>query len=242
MLKLAAAIFAIFATAALLAFWPRAVDLLLPAAVAFAFLLALLCGWGVHQFKERLDFIALCLMRAERTMNNLLFLGLDQSGAKGRIPIRMDWAKLVPPTPQIIAGFKQSEVTGFRSPVYDIWQMYEKELAGGKGDKRLIGQTANLVRELADGSVRGAQLYVAAEWRENGKLPYVAPGIDELIGIKHFDTVTGNFPRGSGERGWIVRYVARARGFPQGLIMVPPGTQTVYRGRDVLERATRLYE
>ena len=185
-----------------------------------------------YALKERFDFIEICLDAAEKDLNRWLFIGMDQSGAKDRIPIRQKWAELVPPTPAVLVN------TPYVNPVAPMLEMYEKDLMSGKADKRVIGQSAMLYKHIVLGGVLKAQIHIAQMYRENGKLPYVPPGIDELVHLHRFEN--GKFPRGSGEYWRFVRHVARSRGYPKNLLLVKetPSAKLAIRNMDVLDRLT----
>ena len=204
-----------------------------------AFSFALWLSARLFELKERLDFIAICLTQAEIEMNNLIMRGMDQSGAKARIPVRQEWARLVPPTPMILVNAK------YENPVLPMLEMYEKDLMSGKGDKRLINQTALLLRDVLNASIAGAKIRIEAEFRNSGKLPHVAAGLAELIGVHDFDTQRGRFPRNCGENWRLVRHVVYRRGFPRRLLMVEEdkatGAKVAHTGMAVLDRLTAHY-
>ena len=188
-----------------------------------------------YALKERFDFIEICLDAAEKDLNRWMLIGMDQSGAKGRIPVRQDWAKIVPPTPAVLVN------TPYVNPIAPLFEMYEKDVLSGKADKRVIGQSALLLKCVVTGGIRKAQMHIAQMYRENGKLPYVPPGIDELVHLDCFEN--GKFPHGSGEYWRFVRHVARSRGYPKNLLLVKetPSAKLAIRNMDVLDRLTAYH-
>jgi hypothetical protein len=55
--------------------------------------------------------------------------------------------------------------------------------------------------------------------RNGGALPYIAPGIDKLVGLEKFDPVNG-FPEHAGIPPWLLRRVVRKWDFPREIRMV----------------------
>ena len=89
--------------------------------------------------------------------------------------------------------------TGYRTPAHDIIQWNENDLAGKGTVMGKATVTALLFRELYEGSVGTAQSRIKAEVKNNGgNLPYLAPGIRELVGIDKFRD--GEFEEGSRSR------------------------------------------
>lgn len=199
---------------------------------------ALWVGARVFSFLKHCEFIGDCLTTTETEMNNLL-RGLDQSGRMKRVEELQSWAKLLHPHPLVLAH------TDYKTPlVDDLFAASEKALSGSKDAGRAINQTALLFRDVVTGQITGAQLRISAIYRNTGKLPYVAPGIAELVHLHEFDPQTAKFPKGSGENGWLVRRVAKWHGVPQKLMLVvddkKTGSSMVYMGMEVLNRLTAL--
>ena len=168
--------------------------------------------------------VARCLTLAERDFNNLISGGMDHGGRKGRVEERREWNKMAE-LPVI-----QINTDGYRSVAHDLVAANEKEL-GGKGTS--MGKaaiTAFLLRELYQGEVENAQLKIFAEMRSGGSLPYVAPGIDKLVGLEKLNPATG-FPPYSGVEPWLLRRVVRKWNFPREILMVrtDPSGERSYR-------------
>ncbi len=205
-------------------------------AAALLLLAAILGGIGTYWYWEvsdRLDFIASCLNRAERDLNALLASGQEHGGRKSKVVERKEWSRMARPADM------QVFENGYRTPAHDIIQWNENDLAGKGTVMGKATVTALLFRELYEGSVGTAQSRIMAEVKNNeGKLPYLAPGIRELVGFDKFDKEKGTFEKGAGvdsdELEWVVKY----RKFPtRNLVSVKTnaaGERKELRGRDVL--------
>ena len=169
--------------------------------------------------------VARALILAERDFNNLISGGLSHGGRLERVAERREWNKLAQvPTIQI-------NTDGYKSIAHELVAANEKEL-GGKGNT--MGKasiTAFLLRELYQGLVDNAQIKIAAETRNGGALPYVAPGIDQLVGLDKFNPITFSFPPDAGVEPWLLRRVVRNWGFPREILMVQtlPSGEKLYR-------------
>ncbi len=185
---------------------------------------------------NRLEFIESCLRRAERDLNNLLKSANEHGGRKEKAGERLGWSRMIrAPGVQVFGD-------GYRSPVHDLIDANEKDLAAKGSVTAKAGTTAMLLRELCEGSVGTAQSRVLAEFINGGTLPYVSPGIAELIGFNQFDQETG-FPAGAGVDSDELEWVVKRVGFPtEDLISVKTnaeGKKTERRGKEVLLDLTR---
>jgi hypothetical protein len=209
--------------------WPRVPEsavLLLLAIPATAFAIYLYA-----KEQDRLKHIQSCLNRAERDLNSQLSSGMEHGGRKGFAVERSEWNRMtVSPAIQIFNA-------GYRTPAHDLADLNEKDLAGKRGAMGKASATAMLFRELYEGSVATAQSRVMAEVRNSGNVPYIAPGISELIGFDKFDKEKG-FPKGAGVNWEDLELAVKIGGFPtQNLIMVKTnaaGERTALRGNEVL--------
>ncbi len=200
-----------------------------------AILIAIAIYW-YWEVSDRLDFIASCLNRAERDLNALLASGLEHGGRKSKVAERKDWSRLARP-----ADIQIFE-TGYRTPAHDIIQWNENDLAGKGTVMGKATVTALLFRELYEGSVGTAQSRIKAEVKNNGgNLPYLAPGIRELVGIDKFKD--GEFEEGAGVDSDELEWVVKHRKFPtQNLVSVKTNAEGVrkeLRGKHVLEDLTQ---
>jgi hypothetical protein len=163
------------------------------------------------------EWVARCLTLAERDFNNLVSGGLGHGGRKERVAERRHWNKMADkPVIQVNAG-------GYRSVAHELVEANEKELSGKGTTMGKASITAFLLRELYQGDIEAAQLKIVADTRNNGTPPYIAPGIDELVGFDKFDKELG-FPRGAGVERWLLRRVVRRWGFPHDIRMIKPDT------------------
>ena len=150
-----------------LAYWPIAVGIIVVG------LLALIL------FDPRSDEISEYLTVAENDLNSLLRSwggGLSAAARRDLAKERADWISMVEPS------------SAKRDQFFDLGQ---KDMEGGAqatpgGRARL---TAFLLREVYNGRIKAAQSKILAEVKndKDGKVPYVAPGLRELIGMDKFE-------------------------------------------------------
>jgi hypothetical protein len=156
---------------------------------------------------------------------------MEHGGRKGKAVERSEWNRMaVSPAIQIFTA-------GYRTPAHDLIDLNEKDLAGKGAAMGRASTTAMLFRELYEGGVKTAQSRILAEVRNSGNLPYVAPGIAELIGFDKFNKENG-FPKDAGVNDDDLEVAVKRGGFPtQNLIMVKTnasGQRTALRGNEVL--------
>jgi hypothetical protein len=125
-----------------------------------------------------------------------------------------------------------------------FFDLNQKDLEGGvpsaPGGKARM--TAFLLREIYNGHIKAAQSKILAEVKndKDRKIPYVAPGLSELLGMDKFDRDKGF--SGSGVT-WLrlITTVKRYR-HPRYIIMVKTGSdgkKFAVRNWDVIEELTR---
>ena len=205
--------------------------------------------WFIYERKDR---IATYLTLAERDLNKLLSSGLEHGGRKGKAAERSDWARpFLPPAgaeggaiPALGSGYAMS---GFpassdatRNIALEIIAANEKNISGKGAAMGKATITAFLLRELYEGNVDSAQSKIIAEVLNEGKPPYIAPGIRELVGFDQFDEKTG-FPPKAGVSPRLLKRVVREMGYPRNIQIVktdPSGTRFRITGRDVLTELT----
>lgn len=189
-----------------------------------------------HAMRERQKWIASRLRLAERDLNSLLNSGMEHVGRKGKAIERAEWAKMAT-TPK-----KQVFNAGYRTPFHDLIGWNETDLASKGSAMGKASATAFIFRELYEGSIATAQSKIVAELKNGGSVPYIAPGIREIIGFDQFDNNLG-FPPGAGVDGDDLKRVIKRFGFPsQDLLMVstsPTGARTATRGYEVLINLTQ---
>jgi hypothetical protein len=173
--------------------------------------------WLIYRGEEH---VARCLVLAERDFNNLISGGMEHGGRKGRVQERRVWNTMAD-LPVI-----QINTDGYKSVAHELVAANEKELGGKSASMGKASITAFLLRELYHGEVEPAQLKIFAEARNNGgKLPYIAPGLDKLVGLDEYDPENG-FPPHSGVPPWLLRRVVRNWHFPREIRMVKTDTTT----------------
>jgi hypothetical protein len=184
---------------------------------------------------DKMQRIATYLTLAERDLNSLLSSGMEHGGRKAKAIERSEWNRMShTPTTQI---FNE----GYRTVAHDLVTENEKDLQGKGSAMGKASITAFLLRELYEGNVEAAQGKIVADAMNGDKVPYVAPGIRELVGFKDFKADSG-FPRGSGVDWTLLRMTAALWGFPRHILMVKTdssGQRSPLMNRDVLTELTR---
>jgi hypothetical protein len=179
------------------------------------------------------EWVERCLLLAERDFNNLVSSGLSHGGRKDRVQERKEWNEMA------AIPVLQINTQGYRSVAHELVEANEKELGGKNSSMGKASITAFLLRELYEGDVEAAQIKIFADTRNNnGTTPYIAPGIDELVGFQHFNPETG-FPPGAGVEPWLLRRVVRTRGFPREIRMINAATNTY---RDPMDALAQLIQ
>ncbi len=175
------------------------------------------------------------LSLAEREMNGFLRGwggGMPADARRGMAEERGKWLTMIP-------NADKGELT----EVYkQFFTLNQKDLEGGPQGAAMgkARMTAFLLREIYEGDVLSAQRKVFDETKLNdGKIPFVAPGIRELIGLDQFDKEKG-FPRGAGVGWFPLMLTVKLNGYPRNIIMVKPGPggKVAVRNWDVLEELT----
>ncbi len=219
--------------------------------------LMLVIGLGIVEYfiYKKAEFVATCLTLAEREFNNLLASGLAHGGRRDRVAERREWNKMAMPvefpTPGALAtpgsaafGGINYNQAGYRSVAHELIEANEKELGGKGATMGKAAMTAFLLRELYAGNVKAAQIKIIAETRNNAdrKPPYVAPGIDILVGFDKFDPQKLEFEKGAGVDKWLLKRVVRDWNFPRDIRWVrtdPSGKKTFYKPMEAL---AQLYQ
>ena len=196
--------------------FPQAV-LLLMAALLIAF-------WFVrYLINDRESDVARWLLLAEREFNSLVNSGQSHGGRQDRVKERRDWNEMnrIPETGVHIYKYKK----GYKSLAHELASLNETDAAGKGTTMSKATITAFLLRYLYEGEVKAAQAKIWAEARNNeGKVPFIAPGIYELVGLDKFDPEKG-FAPGAGVERWLLKRVVRSYGFPREIRMLDPNTK-----------------
>ncbi len=209
----------------------------LPLIRAFPFALAVLIIAGIFLVAflyDRLHSIASCLTVAERDLNSLLSSALEHGGRKARAAERSEWNLMnIPPEAQIFAE-------GYRTVAHELVAANERELAGKGAALGRASITAFLLRELYEGNIEAAQSKILADLRNSGQLPYLAPGIRELLGFDRFNPETDTEP-GTAVWWFPLELAVLIWGFPRHILMVKTsasGERRELRNWDVLNELT----
>ncbi|MGA7326326.1 MAG: hypothetical protein WBX25_18045 [Rhodomicrobium sp.] len=182
----------------------------------------------------RLELIVGWLRLAERDLNGFIAGGWDQTGRKNRAAERAEWNRMA------IAPAAQIFEAGYQTVAHLAFEANEKDfqVRGSTLGKARI--TAFLLRELYQGNVEQAQKKVFGDTRNNGQVPYVAPGIRELIGFDRFSEEAG-FEPGAGVGPIELLLTVRLWGFPKEILIVDnkDGVKRRLTGFDVLTELTQ---
>lgn len=219
--------------------------------------LLLMIGLGVVEYiiYKRAKKIAIYLTLAERDFNMHVASGLTHGGRKERVAERKEWNKMVPPGETPAAGGPadpehgfasiQYNQAGYRSVAHELVEANEKEWTS-KGVAMGKAQiTAFLLRELYAGNVKAAQQKIIAETRINAdrKPPYIAPGIDVLVGFDKFDAKELRFEKGAGVEKWLLKRAVKGWGFPRDIRWIKEnkdGTKEFYKPMDAFGQIYQL--
>jgi hypothetical protein len=198
-------------------------------------------GFAINLYgkqQSQLKRIQSCLNRAERDLNAQLRAGVDHAGRKSTAKERSEWNNSMTNSPAI-----QIFKAGYRTPAHDIIEKNENDLAGKGAAMGRAHVTAMLFRELYEGGIGNARSRIEADVKNGNNPPYVAPGINELIGYKSFDKAQGEFKDKSEFNDDDLELAVQLGRFPtQNLRLVrtnAEGVQTVLRGYQVLYDLTQ---
>lgn len=113
----------------------------------------------------------------------------------------------------------QVNQAGYKSPAHELAAFNERDMTQNAELMSKARRTAFLLRELYAGNIVAAQQKIIADSREdpNGELPYIAPGIDALVGLDKFDRQRLRFKSGAGVPEWLLRRTVREWGFPRNV-------------------------
>lgn len=158
-------------------YWWTGIPILLPASLVLLVAAMLLYFLKFRPDREEMLRIAGLLTSAERDFLVNLNSGQSHGGRKSNAEERFKWSTMGPyPALQV-------NMAGFRSVTHDLVDSNEKELQGKGTAMGKAGITGYLLKELYLGSVSSAQRKVLSDTLNNGKPPYLAPGIKDLIGF-----------------------------------------------------------
>ena len=205
-----------------------------------SFIVVILVAFAVFAWLGRLIFVEAdeisdLLTLAEREMNALLrgWGGGFQGDTRKNMAVeRASWLGMIP-----------KEAAEAVSDVYkEFYNQNQKELGGGpQGDSMSKARiTAFLLREVYEGNVETAQLKIVNEFKNSGKLPFIAPGLRQLLDVDQFDEKKG-FPKGSGVAWFPLILAVKLHRHPRHIIMVKPD-KSVVRNEAVIDELNRQLE
>jgi hypothetical protein len=184
--------------------------------IVSAIVVALLIIFAIVEYiiYKQGEWVAERLILAERDFNRLVASGMEHGGRRGRVAERREWNEM----------FKPSEVQvnqeGFKTVTHELVAENEKELSGKGATMGKATMTAFLLKELYEANVETAQAKIFADTiNGDGKPPYIAPGIYELVGFDKFNPKTG-FPPHAGVNKYLLRRVIKNWNFPREIRMV----------------------
>jgi len=182
----------------------------------------------------RCELIAGWLRLAERDLNIIIGGGWDQTARKKKAVERAEWNRMAR-TP----AFQVLEAR-YRTVAHLAFEANEKDLQDRGSTMGKARITAFLLRELYQGNVGRAQDKIFADTKNNGKVPYIAPGIRELIGFDRFSEEQG-FESGAGVGSIELLLTVRLWGFPKEIMIVDDkdGIKQRLKGFDVLTELTQ---
>jgi hypothetical protein len=192
--------------------------------------LLLLIVFGIIEYiiYSKAKNIANFLSLAERDCNDKVARGLANNVRRDRAAERAEWNKMALPidgpipvelVPLIrnVANVQVNQV-GYKSVAHELVIANENDMSANAEliEKALI--TAFLLRQLYAGNVKAAQQKIIADTRENaGKPPYIAPGIDKLVGFDKFDRMRLRFEPDAGVQEWLLKRTVKSWGFPRDI-------------------------
>jgi hypothetical protein len=201
-------------------------------AVLLVLTVLLLLFWFIrYEIDNQEMTVARWLTLAEREFNALYNSGQSHGGRRERIGERKEWNEMnnIPNTGIHIHKYKK----GYKSLAHELAELNERDATGKNTTQSRAGNIAFLLRFLYEGDVKAAQAKIFADARNEGKLPYVAPGIYELVGFDQFDLQKG-FPPGAGVERWLLKRVVRTYRFPREIRMINTVTKEFRDPHDAL--------
>ena len=208
--------------------------------VSIAILLVIGLGIVEYVIYEKAKTIAVYLTLAERDFNAALNSGQSHGGRKSNIEERKEWNKMALPLDGAVPVDAYSSVRTLANvqcnradhkPIsHELIATNEKELAGKNGAMGKAAMTAFLLRELYLGNVNAAQQKIISETRnsDDRKPPYIAPGIDVLVGFDKFDAQTLQFEKGAGVEDWLLNRAVKGWGFPRDIRWLNKDTEELH--------------
>ena len=209
----------------------------------------LMIGLGIVEYiiYKRAKKLAILLTLAERDFNMHVAGGLAHGGRKERVEERKEWNKMALPLEAPIPVAMVSNIpnfanvhfnqAGYESVVHKLVEANEKEWTSKGVAMGKAQMTAFLLRELYAGNVKAAQQKIIAETRISAdrKPPYVAPGIDVLVGFDKFDPQELRFEPGAGVEKWLLKRAVKGWQFPRDIRWIKEnkdGTKEFYAPMD----------
>src|SRR5262249_16718432 len=139
--------------------------------------------------------------------------GMEHRSRTNRVVERAEWNRMNAPADTQILN------EGYRTLAQELAAQNEKELQSKSSAMGRAATTAFLLRELYEANVDAAQGKIVADSRNSDNVPYVAPGIREIVGFHRF-TREGGFPPDAGY-GWLaLELTVLFWQFPRNILMV----------------------
>lgn len=208
--------------------------------VSLAILLVIALGIVEYIIYKKAKRIAIYLILAERDFNANLNSGLSHGGRKSNIAERQEWNKMALPLDapipvDLVPSLRnlakiEFNQDGYKSVTHDLVEANQRELAAKGAAMGRAAITAFLLRELYAGNVRAAQQKIISETRNSaeGKPPYIAPGIDVLVGFDKFDPEKLRFEKEAGVEKWLLKRAVKGWGFPKDLRWLNDDTKELH--------------
>jgi hypothetical protein len=197
----------------------------------FAAILTAVLAIRIYAVSDEVEKITGWLKLAEREFNNIINSGYNQAGRLGRVTERTEWNRMAPePAIQIFNA-------GYRTVAHEAFDANQADLKSRGRTMGRAGLTAFLLREIYEGRVDAAQAKVLSEAKNSEELPYIAPGIRELIGYGKFTKETG-FEKDAGVNGNYLMAAVDIGGFPNDIAIVR-GDKTVARNWEAIRELTQ---
>lgn len=196
--------------------------------VSIAILFLIILGIIEYVIYEKAKTVAVYLTLAERDFNANLNSGQSHGGRKSNIEERREWNKMALPfegtvPADVLPSLKalanvQCNRADYTPISHELINTNERELAGKSAAMGKASMTAFLLRELYLGNIDAAQQKIIAETRNNnGKTPYIAPGIDVIVGFDKFKADELRFEEGAGVDDWLLKRAVRGWKFPRDI-------------------------
>ena len=160
----------------------------------------------VWQWRMHAMGVASCFATAELHFNTLIKAFRSHGSRKSRVKERSEWYHDIAKKDPAPVGLFSAAGPFPKTVSDDIIEWNEKEVQSKRRRRNDCMMTAALLARLYSCSPGGARMIIEHA-KNDGKVPYIAPGIERLV-----------------KENWrMVRYVVRTYGFPRDIVMVEDG-------------------